>query len=74
MNTDTFQQGASSVRNTCVLCPWIERGKLWWNMHSHVNLAFHTLLVCQKLCPVISFILFSAGECVDGASGEVVMF
>lgn len=32
VSTDIFQQGARCVRNTCVLCPWIERGRLWWNI------------------------------------------
>lgn len=49
VKTDIFQQGASSVRNTCVLCPWIVRERLWWNICNHVNLLFQTLSVSQKL-------------------------
>lgn len=58
VNTDIFQQGASRARSTCVLCPWTERGRLWWNTHNHVNSLFQTLSVCQKLCIFLHLILW----------------
>lgn len=44
-----FSREQSSVRNTCVPCPWTKGGRLWWNIRKGVILLLQALSVYRKL-------------------------